>query len=67
MNELDSITNGVLLSLPCEYETVIEDMGDGSVAIRQKDPMGGGDDFVLLSKSQAVHVYMALRTFAESN
>jgi hypothetical protein len=66
MNELDSITNSVLLSLPHQYETYVENMGAVYVAIRQKEGIDGENDCVVLSKSQALLVADALRTFAES-
>lgn len=65
MSEKDSTSSAILLVLPIEYQTSVFVNNDGNVVIEQPDPYGGDSSLIVLSKSQAEQVYLALQEFVE--
>ena len=56
-----------LLNIPAEYATRVFVNSVGSVTISQDDTDDRYTQFIVLSKSQAEHVYLALQAFVEGN
>lgn len=54
-----------LLNIPAEYATRVFTNNGGGVTIEQDDPYESSTPQIVLSKSQAAHVYLALQAFVE--
>lgn len=63
MTEKDFISD--LLNIPAEYATRVFTNNGGGVTIEQDDPYESSTPKIVLSKSQAAHVYLALQAFVE--
>jgi len=63
MNEEDFSSD--LLNLPAEFATRVFENNGGGVTIEQEDFFSADPPKIVLSKSQAEHVYLALQEFVE--
>lgn len=65
MTDRDSSSD--LLNIPAEYATRVFVNNAGGVTVEQDDPFESETPRIVLSKSQAEQVYLALQAFVEGS